>query len=431
MEGVRVRHDDDATVLRERPSEKAVMVQAAECFGISPPDFEALPISGSSALVRAAYPLLSLAATLRTSCSVDDVGMLWNRTATELRRFESRATDAGLAARTVSTARYVLCAVLDEAVLQSSWGARSPWHRKSLLMAHHGDTYGGETFFVILDRLCVDIERHIDLAELMYACLLLGFGGRHLVESDGALRLGERRDDLHRRIAAVRAEVPTALSPAWQGLARPPGTENRLLWIGLACALCVVVGTWFYLRQHLVGLRTQVEARLGSIAHAPPPRGVNEASTPVPAEPNRYVRYWIDAAGGLDGVDVVDEGNGRTVVRLFAAGWFPSGASAVPVTHRERVGRLARALDHVRGAVVVVGHSDDQPIRMSRFRNNVELSLARARNVAGLLAEGLHDPTRVSFRGVGDAQPIALPVDLPEHRERNRRVDIVFHPEVP
>lgn len=437
MEGMNMTMGgDDPTVPLVAPQGSdaaSAQLEAAREAG-RPPHVEDLPPSGPNALVRAAHSLLLLAGTLRASVSVDDIGALWNRSAVELRRFASRAAEAGVDARTVSTAHYVLCAVLDEAVLRSPWGARSPWHRKSLLMAHHGDTYGGETFFVILDRLSVDLERQLDLAELMYFCLLLGFGGRHLAESDGAVHLSERRDDLQRRIAAVRGATPRALSPAWRGLARPWRAQGRLPWIVVACALCVAAATWVYLYRHIAILRTDLNARLAAATYALPPVATNDAPTVPDIDQEsgaRSLRQWIDVEGALDGVDVVEEGTSSTVLRLSAGGWFPSGSAAMPKARREQVARLAKAFDHVRGMVVVVGHTDDQPIRAGRFENNVELSLARARHVAAVLAEGLDDPARVSFRGVGATQPIATPPDLPAHRERNRRVDIFFYPETP
>ncbi|UPG84769.1 type IVB secretion system protein IcmH/DotU [Luteibacter aegosomatis] len=429
MEGMNAAHDEDATVMRVVAPEDEVASSGTADAVEPPPAFDTLPASGPNPLIRAAHPLLMLAAALRASRSVDDVAMLWNRTAAELRRFQSRAADAGVDARTMSTARYVLCAAIDEAVLKSAWGPRSPWHRKSLLMAHHGDTYGGDTFFVILDRIGADIERYVDLAELMYACLSLGFGGRHLAESEGALRLGERRDDLRRRIATVRADVPAAMSPSWQGMARPRRTARRFVWMGLACALCVLTGMGAYLHRQRADLRSAMGARLDAVVHALPPVTVRD-DTSMPAAAFD-LRHWIDAEGGLDDLELVDDGTGRTIVRLFAGGWFPSGAALLAPVQRQRVERLARALNHLRGKVVVVGHTDDLPIRLSRFESNMALSRERARNVAEVLADSLDDRARVSFRGAGDTQPIALPADLPAHRERNRRVDIVVHPEVP
>ncbi|NVL25105.1 hypothetical protein F2S68_22585 [Pseudomonas syringae pv. actinidiae] len=50
-------------------------------------------------------------------------------------------------------ARYVLCTVVDEAVLNTSWGSKSDWSKISLLSRFHKETFGGEKFFQLLERL--------------------------------------------------------------------------------------------------------------------------------------------------------------------------------------------------------------------------------------------------------------------------------------
>jgi type VI secretion system protein ImpK len=108
---------------------------------------------------------------------------------------------------------------------------------------------------------------------------------------------------------------------------------------------------------------------------------------------------------------------------------FPSGGADVAADQVALLGRVAHALNQVRGRVIVVGHTDDQPIRSLRFKDNFELSAARARNVSALLSRELDDPRRVESSGAGASQPVATPADLPANRARNRRVDILFVPE--
>jgi type VI secretion system protein ImpK len=77
----------------------------------------------------------------------------------------------------------------------------------------------------------------------------------------------------------------------------------------------------------------------------------------------------------------------------------------------------------------VVGHTDDQPIRSLKFKDNFALSAARARAVQQVLGEGLDNPGRLEASGAGDSQPIALPPNLPANRARNRRVELMYIPE--
>src|SRR3546814_14660023 len=83
--------------------------------------------------------------------------------------------------------------------MNTPWGGQSGWAAKTLLVAFHGESYGGEKFFLILDRLCADFSRHIDLIELMYICLTLGFGGRYQIEADGRAKLADITEEHYRR----------------------------------------------------------------------------------------------------------------------------------------------------------------------------------------------------------------------------------------
>src|SRR5215469_6827485 len=128
-------------------------------------------------LVRAANPLLQLTVQLRHSVSPPaDVGRLREQAVAQVRSFEHHAQNVGVDTQTIMAARYVLCTMLDESVNNAPWGDMSGWAQKTLLVTFHGEAYGGAKFFQILDRLSVDFSRHLDLIELMYICLALGFG---------------------------------------------------------------------------------------------------------------------------------------------------------------------------------------------------------------------------------------------------------------
>jgi chemotaxis protein MotB len=73
----------------------------------------------------------------------------------------------------------------------------------------------------------------------------------------------------------------------------------------------------------------------------------------------------------------------------------------------------------------VEGHSDNQPIHNAQFRNNWELSTARAMTVLLLLADDSDiDPGKISVAGYAQYRPIADDA-TPEGRRMNRRVDLV------
>ncbi|WP_448099470.1 type IVB secretion system protein IcmH/DotU [Luteibacter yeojuensis] len=386
-----------------------------------------LPMAGGNPLVRAANPLLLLAAQLRNSAEPPDAALLRERAVTSIRRFDDMAARAGVDAQTGVAARYVLCTMLDEAVLDSPWGDQTGWQRQTLLVTFHGETYGGEKFFAILDRLGQDMVRHIDLVEMMYLCLALGFGGKYLVEPGGMSRLADRREDIYRRIMAYRSAAPAELSPRWRGLDRPLVPRRGMpVWMAALVALCVVTGAWVYLHGRLNGMTDPVSSRLAAIGLHGVPLPTTGTPAKAPATSLRQLLAGDERSGAL----AIDEKpDGQATLRLAATSMFPSGGADVAPEQVALLTRVARALDQLRGRIVVVGHTDDQPIRSLRFKDNFELSAARARNVSAILSRDLRDPRRVESSGAGASQPVATPPGLPANRARNRRVEILFMPE--
>ena len=79
----------------------------------------------------------------------------------------------------------------------------------------------------------------------------------------------------------------------------------------------------------------------------------------------------------------------------------PGGAD-IATNEIDLLHRITWALNQVKGRVIVVGHTDDQPVRSLKFKDNFELSTARAQNTLQILAQGLDDPRRLEASGAGD-----------------------------
>ncbi|MFQ5571031.1 MAG: flagellar motor protein MotB, partial [Rhodothermales bacterium] len=78
-------------------------------------------------------------------------------------------------------------------------------------------------------------------------------------------------------------------------------------------------------------------------------------------------------------------------------------------------------------AVVVEGHTDNRPIRTSRFPSNWELSASRAASVVRFLLDERQvlEPSRYVALGFGEYHPVDTN-DTREGRAHNRRVEIFF-----
>jgi chemotaxis protein MotB len=87
-----------------------------------------------------------------------------------------------------------------------------------------------------------------------------------------------------------------------------------------------------------------------------------------------------------------------------------------------KISGLLKTVDH---SIIIEGHTDNQPIRSSRFPSNWELSGARAASVLHFFHNRNIDPNRLSYTGYGEFKPIQ-PNNSSENRAANRRVNIII-----
>jgi len=188
---------------------------------------------GLNPLVNASAMLIAVFTKTRGTVTHPNVGGLHQQLVSEIKLFEARSKEAGIKPEIVLAARYLLCTILDEAVLNTPWGTESAWTQKTLLSVFHNETKGGEKFFIILDRMRHSPAENIDILELMYIFLSLGYEGKYRVVHRGRDLLEQLRDELFQIIRRHRGEYERTLSPSWQGVGkiRNTLTEYVPMWV--------------------------------------------------------------------------------------------------------------------------------------------------------------------------------------------------------
>jgi type VI secretion system protein ImpK len=171
--------------------------------------------AGLDPLVRAAGPLLMLAGRLRNTTDASDIAGLRRQLVADVRGFEERARAAGVATDQIAAARYALCAMLDESILSTPWGARGEWGTQPLLSIFHRETWGGEKFFQLVERTKVEPRQYAGLLEVLYICLSLGFAGKYALDPQGSLARDNLQHELYERLRSLQAAPAQALSQRW------------------------------------------------------------------------------------------------------------------------------------------------------------------------------------------------------------------------
>ncbi len=118
------------------------------------------------------------------------------------------------------------------------------------------------------------------------------------------------------------------------------------------------------------------------------------------------------------------EGRGL-VISLGEGGFFDSGSDVLKPEGRKLLDAIASGLVSTHNHIRVEGHTDNLPIKNSKFPSNWELSTARATAVVScLIVKYGFDPQLLSAAGYGEYRPASSNATA-EGRARNRRVDIV------
>ncbi|NNM59851.1 MAG: DotU family type IV/VI secretion system protein [Legionellales bacterium] len=167
--------------------------------------------SGVNPLVAAASALFSLISKLRHTEQYENSTNLRENLIYEVKAFECAALERHYQAEQIVLARYVICATLDETIVQTKWGRESDWHQYSLINAFDGDETTGERVFALLERLHNKTKDSIDLLEFFYLCLSLGFEGKYRLIDNGHQKLDRLLDDLFRTIRLERGDNLSSL----------------------------------------------------------------------------------------------------------------------------------------------------------------------------------------------------------------------------
>jgi chemotaxis protein MotB len=123
--------------------------------------------------------------------------------------------------------------------------------------------------------------------------------------------------------------------------------------------------------------------------------------------------------------------DGKVYVSMSDKLLFPSGSSAVEDKGKDALKLLAGVLDKNADIdILVEGHTDNVPIKTTVYKDNWDLSVARATSIVRILTNDYKIiPTRLTASGKGEFFPKA-DNDTVEGRAKNRRTEIILSPKL-
>jgi type VI secretion system protein ImpK len=169
------------------------------------------PASGLNPLVDCAGYLFSLLGKINSIKNYYPLDALYNELRQELTTFEGQAKTRGYHQEYIIVCRYLLCAAFDDVIGSTNWGGQ--WESFSLLASFNQDTNHQEKFFTIMERAIKDPKHYIDLMEIMYLCLSLGYKGHYRGRDHDQHQLEQITNHLYHHIRNYRGQFSKLLSP--------------------------------------------------------------------------------------------------------------------------------------------------------------------------------------------------------------------------
>lgn len=172
------------------------------------------PKAGLNPLVDAASYLFSALGKLKSLEQYRQLGKLQKELVNEINLFQEAAKTLGYQPEYIIVCRYAICATFDDILSNTAWGAHGRWDAHALLNTFNQDKQHQDKFFTIMERAIKEPALYIDLMELMYLCLSLGYKGQYRATEHSQYQLEQITNNLYKHIRAYRGSFNKSLSPS-------------------------------------------------------------------------------------------------------------------------------------------------------------------------------------------------------------------------
>ncbi len=393
-----------------------------------------------SPVLAAAANLLILFGRLRTQMVEMEAVPLMEYVTREIETFEENLQKAGVDPHETQVAKYLLCGTADDIVQNIPGTDRHIWVQYSMVARFFNRRTSGVGFFQEVEKALQAPAQRFQLLELALTCLSLGFEGQYRSAPNGAVELSRIRAMIYDSLRRVTNRPDEDISPRWQpvilgGRRRFGGTP---LWVVGSVLGLGMLGAYFGLSMLITGEGNAVSQRLLAIN---PTSAVTltRASAFAALDPVAEKAELVEAnSGQLDRIrsglgNYLDSGlveialKGDFIfIRVNNAALFATGKAQTKKEFNDLAGQISTVLNNEPGPIYIWGYTDNVPMSgTGRFKNNHDLSVARAEAVQKVLSGGMKDQGRFIVEGKAEADPIG-DNDTDVGRALNRRVEVMI-----
>ena len=130
-------------------------------------------------LINISSELLATVLKITSLPEPDDLATLRGRLIEEINEIKAKGASFTYPVAVIDKLCFLYAVVVDEFIIYTEWGEKRGWENKTLLSELFGMRNGGELFFTVAEKATRQPHKLIDLLEIIYLFLNIGFKGQY------------------------------------------------------------------------------------------------------------------------------------------------------------------------------------------------------------------------------------------------------------
>ncbi len=170
--------NDNGQVKGDADSESQVKL-TKNCASSSHEEFLRHFIKAENQLINISTELLATTLKISSIPEPDNLSTIRELLIKEINEIKTKATSLNYPIAVIDKLCFLYAVVLDEFIIYSEWGEKCGWENRPLLSQLFGMRNGGELFFSVAEKAVRQPQKMIDLLEVIYIFLHIGFKGQY------------------------------------------------------------------------------------------------------------------------------------------------------------------------------------------------------------------------------------------------------------
>ncbi len=154
-------------------------------------------------LINISSDLLTKTLKISTLSEPEDLTLFREQFIQSINDIKAQATDLTYPIAVIDKLCFLYAVVIDEFIIYTEWGEKRSWENKTLLSELFGMRNGGELFFSVAEKAARQPHKLIDLLEIIYLFINIGFKGQY--REGGAEQLKAFVHQLEQTISQYRS----------------------------------------------------------------------------------------------------------------------------------------------------------------------------------------------------------------------------------